>query len=295
MIENGRATEVLWNVGVPAGIRTRVTAVKVIRPLVTYRNYQHGWRTLAQLDTGRNPNRTLIEPTRRQLKWDDSFSSPAGAQERAALIETWAALTQSFVGNAREAKLHAKAALDLARNREVEFGAGFALALTGETARPRSLANDLEESFPEDTSVKSHYLPAVSGLVAVNKGQSAKAIELLQAATRYELGLPRSGLNGFFGALYAVFVRGQAYFEAGQGVEAVTAFQKILSDSEIVIGDPIGAVARLQLGRAFALSGDKTRAKAAYQDLLNLWKDADPGIAVLKQAEAEFAKVNKLQ
>jgi lipopolysaccharide biosynthesis regulator YciM len=105
------------------------------------------------------------------------------------------------------------------------------------------------------------------------------------------LGTPRSTIHGYFGALYPVYVRGLAYLAARQSTEAAAEFQKILDHRGIVVSDPIGALARLQLGRAFALSGDKTKAKMVYQDFLTLWKDADADIPILKQAKAEYAKL----
>ena len=111
-------------------------------------------------------------------------------------------------------------------------------------------------------------------------------------AVPYDLGTPLcSAPPGFFGMLYPVYMRGQAYLAAHKGVEAAAEFQKILDHRGIVVSDPIGALAHVQLGRAFALSGDTTRAKAAYQDFLTLWKDADPDIPILKQAQAEYAKL----
>ena len=101
----------------------------------------------------------------------------------------------------------------------------------------------------------------------------------------------QSAFNAFFGALYPVYVRGEAYLAAHQGAEAAAEFQKILDHRGIVVADPIGALAHLQLGRAFALSGDKTKAKTAYQDFLTLWKDADPDIPILKQAKAEYERL----
>jgi DNA-binding winged helix-turn-helix (wHTH) protein len=211
--------------------------------------------------------------------------------ERAALYETGAALWEAFSGNAPGARRNALAALALSNDREVEYGAAFALALLGDSSQAQSLAEDLERRFPEDTSVRFSYLPALRGRLALNHGGLAKAIELLQAAAPYELGTPRSAFHGFFGALYPVYVRGEARLAAHQGIEAAADFQKILDHRGVVLSDPIGAVARLQLGRAFVLSGDRMRAKAAYQDFLTLWKDADPGIPILKQAKAEYAKL----
>ena len=125
--------------------------------------------------------------------------------------------------------------------------------------------------------------------LTVNHGKPAKAVELLQGAVPYDLGLPGSSL--FFGAVYPVYVRREAHLAAHQGAEAATEFQKILDHRGIIVSDTIGAVARLELGRALALAGDKTKAKNAYQDFLNLWKDADPDIPILKQAKAEHAKL----
>ena len=133
-------------------------------------------------------------------------------------------------------------------------------------------------------------MPALRALLALNHREPLKAIELLQVAAPYELGCA-SGSVGFVGALYPIYVRGLAYLDARKGIEASIEFQKILDHRGIVIGDPIGALAHLQIGRAFAMSGDKIKAKAAYQDFLGLWKDADPDIPVLKQAKAEYSKL----
>src|SRR5205807_1638849 len=102
---------------------------------------------------------------------------------------------------------------------------------------------------------------------------------------------PRSSAHGFFGTLYPVYVRGQAYLAAHQSAEAAAEFRKIIDHRTIVLNDPIGALARLQLGRAFALSGDKAGAKAAYQDFLTLWREADSDIPILKEAKWEYAKL----
>jgi tetratricopeptide (TPR) repeat protein len=151
------------------------------------------------------------------------------------------------------------------------------------------LTNDLEKRFGEDTSVRFNYVPALRALL--NLGEPSKAIDLLEIAVPYELGTPRCTIHGFFGALYPVYVRGLAYLAARRGAEAAAEFQKILDHRGIVVSDPIGALAHLQLGRALDLSGDKARAKAAYQDFLTLWKDADPDIPILKQAKAEYASL----
>jgi DNA-binding winged helix-turn-helix (wHTH) protein/tetratricopeptide (TPR) repeat protein len=215
----------------------------------------------------------------------------AAQRERAALWEVGVALREALFGNTPEARPSATSALALSKDREVEYGAAFALALSGESSRAQALANDLQKRFGEDTSVKLNYLPVVCALLALSRGESSKALELLEVATPYELGTPRSTVHGYFGALYPVYVRGLAYLAARQSAEAAAEFQRILGHRAIVVSDPIGALARLQLGRALALSGDKTKAKTAYLDFLTFWEEADADIPILKQAKAEYAKL----
>ena len=212
-------------------------------------------------------------------------------RERAALFDTGPALWEAFLGNAPAARRKAADALELSRDREVEYGTAVALAVAGDSGRSQTIAADLERRFPEDTAVQFSYLPVLRALLALNHGEPAKAIELLQLAVPYELGAPPSAFFGFFGALYPAYVRGEAYLAAHQGVYAAAEFQKILDRRGVVINDPIGALAHLQLGRALAMSGDKAKAKTAYQDFLTLWKDADPDIPILSQAKAEYARL----
>ncbi len=189
------------------------------------------------------------------------LAQQAAHQERAALFETGPALWEAMFGNAAEARRSALAALALARDREVEYGAAFALALSGDSSRSQSMANDLEAQYPEDTAVRFSYLPALRALQALKRGEPSRAIELLRVAVPYDLGEPRSKIQGFFGALYPIYVRGEAYLAAKKGAEAAAEFQKILDHRGIVYSDPIGALAHLQLGRAYTLSGDKAKGK----------------------------------
>jgi serine/threonine protein kinase/tetratricopeptide (TPR) repeat protein len=216
----------------------------------------------------------------------------AAQREKAALFETVAALREAFFGNAPAATRRAMAALDLSREMYVEYGSALALACSGDSERAQTLANDLEKRFGEDTSLRFSYMPVLRARLALNHGQPSTAIDLLQIAVPYDLGMPRSAIHGNFGALYPVYVRGEAYLAAHQGAEAAAEFQKILDHRGIVVSDPIGALAHLQLGRAFVLAGDTAKAKAAYQDLLNLWKDADPDIPIFKQAQVEYARLH---
>ena len=215
----------------------------------------------------------------------------AGQRERAATYEAGRAVWEAFSGIAPAARQSATSALGLSKGRDVEYGAAFALAVAGDFPRSQALASDLEKRFPEDTSVQFSYLPALRGLFALNRNEPQKAIELLQVAAPYDFAVPAVDFNAYFGGLYTVYVRGEAYLAAHQSAAAVTEFQKVLAHRGIVAGDPIGALAHLELGRSYALSGDKTNAKASYQDFLNLWKDADPDVPILKQAQAEYARL----
>jgi len=214
-----------------------------------------------------------------------------GQRERAASYEVAVGVYTALLGNTTEARQRSKAALKLSNGRDVEYSAAFALALSGEISHAQTLANDLEKRFPEDNSVQFEYLPTLRAIFALDRKRPEKAIELLQTALPHELAVPAIDFNFFFGGLYSAYVRGEAYLVAHKGPEAVTEFQKILTHRGLVFADPIGALARLQLGRAYALSGDKAKAKSAYQDFLSLWQDADRDIPILNQSQAEYAKL----
>jgi tetratricopeptide (TPR) repeat protein len=192
-----------------------------------------------------------------------------------------------------EGQRNAAAALSLHRSRDADYGPAFALALLHDSAQARKIAAELEKLYPEDTSVRFNYLPALQALEALNAGDPAKAIEKTQAAASYDLAVPGTAYftgTSFFGALYPVYVRGLAYSRMGRHREAAAEFQKILDHRGIMLNDPIGPMARLQLARALAASGDDAKSAAAYQDLLTIWKDADPDIRVVQDAKSESAK-----
>jgi serine/threonine protein kinase/Flp pilus assembly protein TadD len=242
----------------------------------------------------------------------------AEEKETAAGYETDAALREALFGKAAEARQRAAAALALSTGRDVQFGAALALAIAGDASRAQALAGDLAKRFPEDTILQVNYLPTLRAQLALGRNDSSKAIEALQAAASYELGAAGSG--GFTLALYPGYVRGEAYLAGHQGAEAAAEFQKILAWPGVVVNEPIGALAHLGLARAYALQagfvaprssparsaaskGSATqsgsaadpaalaKARAAYNDFLTLWKDADPGIPILLAAKSEFAKL----
>jgi class 3 adenylate cyclase/Flp pilus assembly protein TadD len=207
----------------------------------------------------------------------------AEEKEVAASYEAEAAIREALFGNAAEAQRRAAAALDFTNGPQVEFGAALSLAFAGDVARAQTLANDLDKRFPEDTIVQFNYLPTIRARLALNRNDSSKAVHALQTAAPYELGLA--------GGLYPVYVRGEAYLAAHQGSEAAAEFQKILDHRGIVLNEPIGALAHLGLARAYTTQRDTAKAKAAYQDFLTLWKDADSDIPVFIAAKSEYAKL----
>jgi len=199
-------------------------------------------------------------------------------------------LREALFGNAKEARRQATLAMGRSTGRDVQYGAALALAYAGDDRRAQALTDDLGKRFPEDTIVKFNYVPTLRAKHALSRGEAPEAIKNLRTATPYELGVTTSSTYGW-NAMYPVFVRGEAYLAAHQGSEAAAEFLKILDHPGTVVNQPIGALAHLGLARAYVLQGDSAKAKAAYQDFLTLWKDADRDIPILKQAKAEYAKL----
>jgi hypothetical protein len=212
----------------------------------------------------------------------------AGRQERATACKSGAALREVLFGNNAETRRFAAKAPSPSSGKDTLFLAGLALAMAGDRDKAVAFADSLKSRFPEDTIVQFNYLPTINAQVALKDGNPTRAIEFVRAATPYELGLAAS--SNYSTYLYPVFVRGQAFLAEHQGAAAVE-FQKMLNWPGVVFNEPIGALAHLQLGRAYALNGDAAKARAAYEDFLALWKDADPDIPILKQAKAEYAKL----
>ena len=214
----------------------------------------------------------------------------AEEKEVAALYSALSGLREALFGNAEQAQRHATLATARSSRRDAQYGAALALAYARDDKRARTLTDDLGKRFPEDAIVQFNYLPTLRAKLALSKGNASDAVESLRAATPYELGQTTSSPSSWT-SLYPVFVRGEAYLAEHQGSEAAAEFQKILDHPGIVLNEPIGALAHLQIARAYAMAGDAVKAKAAYKDFLILWKDADPDIPILKQAKAEYAKL----
>jgi eukaryotic-like serine/threonine-protein kinase len=215
----------------------------------------------------------------------------AGEKDPLALYSATSGLREVWFGNTEEARRRATFALKQSTSRDLKYLAALALAYSRDDARAKSLADDLNRMFPEDTIVQFNFLPTLRAKLALNKGNHSEAIESLRAAVPYDLATSTDApLN--WTPLIPAFVRGETYLDAHQGNEAAAEFRKILDHRGLVTNQPIGPLAHLGLARAYILQGDTAKAKTAYQNFLTLWKDADPDIPILKQAQAEYAKLN---
>jgi tetratricopeptide (TPR) repeat protein len=210
------------------------------------------------------------------------------AKESAASYQAAAALREVESGNRDQARAEANAALKVAPNRDVRDVAALALARAGDTSGAGKLAADLDKAYPLDTLVQRNWLPTIRAGVALERKDANRAIELLKETNTIELGQSTSNITIF---LCPAYIRGEAYLMLHDGNAAAAEFQKFVDYRGIVVNFPWGALARLGLARAYALQGDTAKARAFYNDFLSLWKDADPDIPVLKQAKAEFAKL----
>jgi serine/threonine protein kinase/tetratricopeptide (TPR) repeat protein len=205
----------------------------------------------------------------------------------AALWEVHAALQESEFGNPELAREHAVAALAIVSTRDVQTLAALAFARAGDAARAQTLSDKVAREHRFDTFLNYYWLPTIRAAIELDHNNPVKAIQILDTTAPYEFGW----WPFLVGSLYPVYVRGEAYLLAGQGREAAMEFQKILKQRGLVANYPLGALAHLQLGRAYVVTGDSAKAKGAYQDFFALWKDADSDIPILKQAKAEYAKL----
>ena len=227
------------------------------------------------------------------------------AKETAATYQAAAGLCDVEAGNREQARAETKAALKLAPNRDVRAIAALALARAGDTAGAEKLAAELDKTFPLDTRVQRYWLPTIRAGVALERKDPNRAIELLKVASTIELG----------GAMLPAYLRGEAYLMLHDGNRAAAESQKFIDHRGVVVNFPWGALARLGLARAYAMQAglpvaavyDRrkedgarraplqpdalAKARAAYQDFLTLWKDADPDVTILKEAKAEYAKL----
>jgi eukaryotic-like serine/threonine-protein kinase len=211
-----------------------------------------------------------------------AFANRADEKEAAAEFTADGAFREALFGNAAAARSEAEASLGLSSGPDVRYRAALALAMSGAEVRAEALADDLKRRFPEDTVVQLMYVPVLRAQVSLVHGDPAKSIEILQSVQPYEFGV----------GLYPAYLRGVACLTARRAAEARPEFQKIIEHRGAMFNSPVGVLAHFQIGRAYGMQGDVVNARAAYQEFLNLWRDADPGIPVLRQARAELRKIN---
>jgi ATP/maltotriose-dependent transcriptional regulator MalT len=195
---------------------------------------------------------------------------------------------ESLFGNAEQARR--RAAMVRPAGRDALYGDALVYAYAGDDKKSQELVEQLTNKYPEDTLTQKNYLPTLRAKLALNRGNSAEAIDALRAADAYDLSGTTSSVNEWT-AMYPVFVRGEAFLAAHQGSEAAGEFRKIIEHRGVVLNEPIAALARLGAARADAMQGDAAKARAAYQDFLTLWKEADADVPVFQQAQSEFAKL----
>jgi serine/threonine protein kinase/Tfp pilus assembly protein PilF len=246
-----------------------------------------GWAQALEADTAAYSGR--LEEAREYSRQAVASTLHAEQKELAAAAKAEAALREALFGNTSEARLRSGEVLRLSTSRDAQYGAALALAFAGDAAHALTLADDLATRFPKDTVVQDNYLPTIHAQVALSLKDFSKAVEVLQAVAPYEMRSP-SALPST--TLYPAYMLGQAYLAAHQGSEAATEFQRILDQRGVVQNEPIGALAHLGLARAYALQGDTSKARGAYQDFLTLWKDADADIPILIAAKSEYAKLH---
>jgi serine/threonine protein kinase/tetratricopeptide (TPR) repeat protein len=210
--------------------------------------------------------------------------------ETAAAWQMDLALRDAEFNNVALSRQETASALATASTRDVSILAALALARIGDTSQAKRLADDLAGRFPLNTVINRYWLPTIYASIEIQRGNPARAVELLQTTAPYELGSPLPQFE-VGGSLYPVYVRGQAYLLLHQGTEAVGEFHKFLDQRGVTVNCPLAALARLQLARAYVLAGDSKRAGGRYQEFFVLLKDADPDVSILKQAKAEYAKL----
>ena len=211
----------------------------------------------------------------------------ADAKETAALWEAQGALREAEFGNTAIARQDADAALKLGPGRNVKILAALTYARSGDTAHAQRLLDESEKTDPLNTMMKIYWRPCVRAAIALDKNPTA-ALQSLEAAEPYDLGSP---LPFQVATMYPAYLRGVAYLATHDGNSAAREFQKFLDHPGVVINYHLAALAHLGLARAYVLQGETAKAKAAYQDFLSLWKDADPDVPILKEAKAEYAKL----
>jgi serine/threonine protein kinase/Tfp pilus assembly protein PilF len=212
----------------------------------------------------------------------------ADSRETAALWQVASALREAEFGNSEKARTDAAAALKLGPGRDVNILAALALARAGDAARAKQRLEESEKSDPLNTMLKIYWRPCVQAALDLRANNATDTLHALEAAAPYDIGSPPPFQ---IATMYPTYLTGEAYLAAHDGSSALRSFQRITDHRGAILNYPLAALAHLGIARAYAISGDSAKAKAAYQDFFNLWKDADPDIPILKEAKSEYAKL----
>ncbi len=242
------------------------------------------WLLAAQSDTEAYHGR--MESARSFSQRAAQAAKTADAPDRAAQVSMNEALREAELGNREQARKLATQTLTNSTGKDIDQWVALTMARAGSIAQAQKLAEKLDREFPQDTMVQNYALPVIRAAVELQKNNPNTAIESLQATLTYEMGNPDA-----FGYLYPAYLRGEAYLMAGQGQQAAGEFQKFLDHPGVALNFITAALARLQLARAQAMTGDKAAARKSYENFLALWKQADPGLPILKAAKAEYQRL----
>lgn len=211
----------------------------------------------------------------------------AGQKESSAQYYAASAIREGLFQNTIRARQQAAIAKKYSGGRDLDYGIALAVTYSGDLKQADKLTTLIANKYPEDTIVQCNYLPTLRARLALVRLKPQEAVDALVAGAPCDLNLPAYSYYNWPN-LYPIYVRGEAYLAVGRGAEAVVEFQKILSHRGLVLNEPIGVLAHLQLGRAYCLLGNATKGAESYQNFLSLWKEADPNIPILKRAKAEY-------
>jgi DNA-binding winged helix-turn-helix (wHTH) protein/tetratricopeptide (TPR) repeat protein len=242
---------------------------------------------LTQLEALTAADRGQIRLARQFLRKATELAISVGQPERAAGYESGFAGDEALFGYPKEAIRDATEALQVSRARDVEYTAALAFGLAGDVKQSDALRKDLHDRFPEDTVVNRIYLPVLSAVLAMGRGNANEAVEDLQVATTGEMAMVGDG-SAMLGNVHSPYIRGEALFRAGRVKEGIAEFQKLVDHPGIRFTDPIGSLAYLQISRGYRLLGDRINARGAYETFSKRWADADPDVPILREAQLEF-------
>lgn len=224
-----------------------------------------------------------LEVAREKFLQAAAVRSKQGLREAAASTATEEALLEAVIGNFRQAQTGASAQVAAAQKTNVLINGMLAFSLSGAAVRAEALSEKLRAKYPRDTGVNSIFVPIATAALHLSSGKSHAAVDVLQATGPYELGASADFLP--------MYLRGQAYLNTRSGLQAAAEFRKILDHRGVDLTSVLYPLAHLGLARACVLQGNTAKARAEYQEFSTLWKDADPDIPILRQAKAEYARL----